>query len=72
MGHLSKVLEKEGYEVLSTDLIYRGFGEGNVNFLKENRKFNGDILTNPPFKLAEQFVEKGIKRLQRGNKLFYF
>jgi len=72
MGHLSKVLEKEGYEVLSTDLIYRGFGEGNVNFLKENRKFNGDILTNPPFKLAEQFVEKGIKRLQRGNKLFLF
>jgi len=26
-GHLSKVLEKHGFEVISTDLIYRGFGD---------------------------------------------
>ena len=25
-GHLAKVLEKHGYHVVSTDLVYRGFG----------------------------------------------
>ena len=28
MGHLSKRLTELGYDVLSTDLIYRGFGVG--------------------------------------------
>ena len=27
-GHLSKVLEAKGYDVISTDLINRGFGTG--------------------------------------------
>lgn len=36
-GHISKVLEKHGYAVKSTDLIDRGFGEGGVRFLKANR-----------------------------------
>lgn len=27
-GHLSKVLESKGYDVISTDLIDRGFGTG--------------------------------------------
>ena len=31
-GHLSKRLEQNGYEVLSTDLIDRGFGIAGVNF----------------------------------------
>lgn len=29
-GHISKVLEKYGYNVRSTDLIDRGFGRGGV------------------------------------------
>ena len=34
-GHLSKVLEKHGYKVISTDLIYRGYGEKeSLDFLK--------------------------------------
>lgn len=77
-GHLSKELEKRGYEVLSTDLIDRGFGDGGIDFLGDfliNRSefFEGDILTNPPFKLAEDFVEKGMERLYtNGNKLILF
>lgn len=61
-GHLSQVLENEGYEVISTDLVNRGFGLGGVDFLKAdksivtNEKF--DILTNPPYKYAEKFVYK--------------
>ena len=35
-GHISKVLEAAGYNVFSSDLIYRGFGEPEpFDFLKD-------------------------------------
>lgn len=38
-GHLSKVLEQHGYNVISTDLIYRGFGVITpFNFLTDTLK----------------------------------
>ena len=52
-GHISKVLEEQGYTVISTDLIDRGFGTGEVDFFKQQEKFNGDIITNPPYKYAK-------------------
>ena len=70
-GHLTKELEKEGFKVLSSDKINRGFGEVK-DFLEINDKFQGDIITNPPFKLAEEFVEKGMQLLEVGNKLILF
>ena len=70
-GHLSKELIKRGYNVYSSDLIDRGFGEVK-DFLKCENIFNGDILTNPPFKLAENFVEKGFNLISEGNKLILF
>ena len=37
-GHISKVLESHGYNVVSTDLVYRGYGRLNpCDFLLENR-----------------------------------
>ena len=48
-GHLAKVFEKRGYLVKATDLIDRGYGEGGIDFLKCDRPFAGDIITNPPF-----------------------
>lgn len=58
-GHLSKVLENRGYKVYSTDLIDRGFGDGNIDFLKyDGKKIHCDILTNPPYKYAKEFVKK--------------
>jgi len=61
------VLEECGYKVKSTDLIDRGYGKGGVDFLEEDylpiEYWHGDILTNPPFKLAEKFIEKGIRLL---------
>ncbi len=73
MGHLSRVLEKRGYKVTSTDLVYRGYGEGGIDFLTHSSpEFYGDILTNPPFKLAEKFVKKGMEKLQKGNRLLLF
>lgn len=56
-GEISKVLEDNGYNVKSTDIVYRGFGEEqSIDFLnsKENT-YDGDIITNPPFKYALEF-----------------
>lgn len=71
MGHLSKVLIEKGYDVKSSDIINRGFGE-QIDFLNFNEEYNGDILTNPPFKFAEKFIEKSMSLLKENNKLFLF
>lgn len=60
-GHLSKQLTNHGYQVLSTDLVNRGYGKAPVNFLDVITPFNGDIITNPPYKHGKEFVEKAIE-----------
>ena len=45
---------------------------GVQDFLTCNDKFDGDILTNPPFKLAEQFVEKSFELINEGNYAIFF
>jgi hypothetical protein len=71
-GHLSNELIKQGYNVYSSDLIDRGYGEGNVNFLEYNNSWNGDIITNPPYKFAKEFIEKSIEIIPDGNKVAMF
>jgi len=71
-GHLSKVLEAKGHKVISSDLIPRGYGSGGVDFLSCTKTWKGDIITNPPFKYAKEFVEKGIELLGDKGKLALF
>ena len=72
-GHLSEVLVKNGYNVKSTDLIDRGYGIGGVDFLKDEFEiFNGDIITNPPYKYAKQFIEKSLSIIPKGNRVAMF
>lgn len=73
-GHISKVLQAHGYEVHSTDLIDRGFGEGTEDFLaRENPlPMPADIITNPPYKFAREFVEKALSIVYTGNKVAMF
>ena len=73
MGHLSKVLESNGYKVWSTDLIDRGYGNGNTDFLKSiPDTWWGDILTNPPYKYAKEFVEKALEITRNGTYTIMF
>lgn len=65
-GHLSNVLINNNYEVYSSDLINRGYGEVK-DFLKCNNLFYGDILTNPPYKYAKDFVKHSLDLLEDGN-----
>lgn len=73
-GHLSKVLEAHGFEVISTDLVYRGFGDTEpLDFLQETfNDFEGDIITNPPYKYALDFVQMALESVRTGGKVAMF
>jgi hypothetical protein len=72
-GHLSDELEDQGYDVKSTDLIDRGYGKV-YDFLstKNNKIINTNIITNPPYSLANAFIEKGLSVIGTGYKMAYF
>lgn len=59
-GAISKVLADEGYEVISTDLVDRGYGASRVDFMMEWKPRAPNIITNPPFKFAREFVDKAL------------
>ena len=65
-GHLSKVLEDNCYNVKSSDIIDRGYeGTEIIDFLKVTKEdikndFSRDIITNPPYKYAKEFVEHAL------------
>lgn len=71
-GHLAQVFRKHGYVVKATDLVDRGYGIGGVDFLKESVPFVGDIVTNPPYKYAKEFVEHAIELVVDGRKVCMF
>ena len=58
-GHISECLCGE---VISMDLIDRGFGTGNIDFLQFEFSENvNTVITNPPFNLFQEFVEKALR-----------
>ena len=59
-GHISEVLKDYGYDVISNDLIDRGYGEYNVDYLKADKLKADNVITNPPFKYAKEFIEKSL------------
>lgn len=70
-GKLSKRLEEKGHNVKSTDLVYRGYGEKeSIDFLIQDQVFDGDIITNPPYNLALEFVEKALELSNRKVAMF--
>lgn len=73
-GHISKVLERNGHDVFSTDKYFYGYeGQGlpPVDFLTD--KITGiencDIITNPPYKYALEFCRKAIDTITEGHKV---
>lgn len=72
-GHLSEVLIERGYNVLSTDKINRGYGLIQ-DFLEvlPFKEYDYDILTNPPYKYAKEFVEQGLKLVKEKRYVIMF
>lgn len=58
-GMMSEVIKKYN-STRSTDLIDRGYGISQVDFLKEIARAN-NIVTNPPFNLFQEFAEKALE-----------
>ena len=67
-GHISKVLKNFGHNVKSTDLIDRGYGDSH-DFLQTNSSYDGDIITNPPFSKANEFLLKAMDIMFNESKL---
>jgi hypothetical protein len=55
-GDISEVFKNKGFEVISTDLIDRGYGK-QLDFLKSDLMAD-NIVTNPPYKISLEFVLK--------------
>lgn len=64
-GNISKVIEKYFPCCLaSTDLVYRGYGQGNMDFLK-CREVVDTVITNPPFSLMNEFIKHGLEQTRK-------
>lgn len=71
-GHLSERLKQHGFNVYSTDLVDRGYGDGVVDFLECNEHWHGDIVTNPPYKYAAEFVDHSLELIDYGRSAMFF
>lgn len=73
-GHLSDRLKKHGFFVFSSDLIDRGYPGAMVkDFLTANPPpYTCDILTNPPYKYAKEFVLRALDLVKPGRKVYMF
>lgn len=73
-GCLSKRLEARGFDVVSTDLVYRGYGRGGVNFFEQRTMPDGckAIITNPPYKFATEYVLHALRLLPDDGMLCLF
>jgi hypothetical protein len=72
-GAIVKVLREAGFRVHATDLVDRGCpaSESGIDFLLERAPPQGCacIVTNPPFKLADQFVAHALSLAPRVSML---
>lgn len=71
-GNISKTLIKHGYEVRESDIIDRMGNEVKDFLFFNNETFDGDIITNPPYSKAKEFVEQSLKVIPDGNKVAMF
>lgn len=59
-GAMARVLEMYGYEVVGSDIEPRGYGHVE-DFLHSTELLAPNIITNPPFKWAQEFAEQGVR-----------
>ena len=74
-GHLSQRLIEHGYIVYASDVKDRGLPFTAIeDFLKSSSLPIGfeecDILTNPPYKYAKEFILKSLELLAQGHKCY--
>lgn len=58
-----------GHNVRRSDIVVRKPNVEEIDFLNYNEKWNGDILTNPPFNLSQEFISHALSLINTGNKV---
>jgi hypothetical protein len=71
LNHITDVLRNKGYQVTTSDLIDRGAGAEVKDFF-DYTHWHGDIVTNPPYSQAVDFVEHSLKIIEDGSKVAMF
>lgn len=72
-GHLAEVLRKRGHYVYASDVVDHGYEYDRlVDFFKVSARTLCDIVTNPPYKLATEFIEHALDLVLPGGKVLMF
>lgn len=69
--HITNILEQARYTVKSSDLIDRGVDADIQDFFKIT-EWDGDIISNPPYKNALDFVKHSLEIVKDGSKVAMF
>ena len=73
-GHISETLINAGYAVYSMDIVKRDYKKQikTADFLQQRETWHGDIITNPPYKYAAEFVQHALDIIDDGHKVAMF
>ena len=75
-GHIADVLKEYGYKVKSSDIIDRGYSDTEIaDFLfteRDKNDFSRDIITNPPYSMATEFVKHALDISMDATKVAMF
>ncbi len=74
MNHIVDEFRNKGYNVKCSDII-KMVDDPTIeiiDFLSYDGKWDGDIITNPPFKYANEFVNKALDIVNKGSKIAMF
>lgn len=74
-GHLAERLKEFGYDVKTNDIIERNYKLDSVEdflFGGGSTNLDRDIVTNPPYKFAKEFVLKSLETVADGRKVYMF
>ena len=71
---LSRRLEEHGYEVRDSDIVVRPCDKPmeKLDFMECLDSWDGDIITNPPFKIATDFILHALGLVKDGAKVAMF
>lgn len=71
-NHLANVFKDAGFTVRASDIIKRTEQTEVLDFLSYDGEWNGHIVTNPPYKNAQEFIEKALSIIPNGKKVCMF
>jgi len=63
-GNIPKALTARGMECFGSDLVYRGYGVGDMSFFDAEMRAD-NIITNPPYGVMDAYIEHALKLSRR-------